>query len=296
MTSRDAAPISPTSVIERIHHAAVTASPALQPVARWLASNALHAGTISIEEVASASGGSVSSVNRFARHAGYSGFTGLKADLAAAVRQALRPVAKLTTARDMPGGDGPEGDSDVPLVNTPLQQRSLDQAVQRIVASRAVYCLGLGQSNYLAGLLFDGLMPYHDHVVHVPAAGGTEQAVRHLTRIGPADILIAISLPRYSRDALDLVRFARQKGAHILGLTDSRTAPLVAVSDTVLLAPAAHHLLTSSVVAMVALMESLMSGVLRATPHAAELAADLSQAVLRYLSFEPLPGADGALG
>lgn len=291
MTAPDTRFISQPSVIERIHHAAATASPALQPVARWLVSSALHAGTISIEEVASASGGSVSSVNRFARHAGYSGFTGLKADLAAAVRQALQPVAKLAAAREVPAVGVAALSGDSAAMDTPLQRHGLDEAVQRIVGSRGVYCLGLGQSNYLAGLLFDGLVPYHDHVVHVPAAGGTEQAVRHLTRIGPADILIAVSLPRYSRDALELVRFAREKRAHVLGLTDSRTAPLVAVSDSVLLAPATHHVLTSSVVAMVTLIESLISGVLCATPHAAALAAGLSQAVLRYLSFEPSPGA-----
>ncbi|MGU7779354.1 MurR/RpiR family transcriptional regulator [Burkholderia sp. PU8-34] len=274
--------------IERIHHASATASDALKPVARWLASHSLDAATLTIEEVAEACGGSVASVNRFAKHAGYRGFSELKADLAAVVRQALQPVEKLdaSSAQEGIGAWLADHQSNLAAMDSSLQRERLAQVVTRIVASNAVYCLGLGLSTYLTGLLADTLMPYHRRVVWAAAGGGSEQAARHMTHIGTGDTLVAISLPRYSRDTVELARFARERGAFVVALTDNPTAPLAATADAVLLAPAEHRVLSSSSVAMVALIETLASEVLKATPQTKAVAAALSQTVLPYLVFD----------
>ncbi|AYZ62985.1 MurR/RpiR family transcriptional regulator [Burkholderia multivorans] len=278
----------PPGAIERIHHASATASDALKPVARWLASHSLDAATLTIEEVAQACGGSVASVNRFAKHAGYRGFSELKADLAAVVRQALQPVEKLAAQATQEGIGAWLADHqrNLAAMDSSLQTERLAQVVTRIVASNAVYCLGLGLSTYLTGLLADTLMPYHRRVVWAAAGGGSEQAARHMTRVGAGDTLIAISLPRYSRDTVELARFARERGAFVVALTDNPTAPLAAAADAVLLAPAEHRVLSSSSVAMVALVETLASEVLKATPQTQAVAAALSQTVLPYLVFD----------
>ncbi|MBN3818413.1 MurR/RpiR family transcriptional regulator [Paraburkholderia sp. Se-20369] len=277
--------------IERIHFASATASDALKPVARWLASHSLDAATLTIEEVADACGGSVASVNRFAKHAGYRGFSALKADLAAVVRQALQPVEKLEAPSTHEGIGAWVADHqrNLAAMDSSLQSERLAHAVARIVASNAVYCLGLGLSTYLTGLLADTLMPYHRQVVLAAAGGGSEQAARHMTRIESGDTLIAISLPRYSRDTVELARHARERGAFVAALTDDPTAPLAAVADCVLLAPAEHRVLSSSSVAMVALIETLASEVLQATPQSKAMAASLSQTVLPYLVFDTTP-------
>ena len=277
--------------IERIHYASATASEALKPVARWLASHSLDAATLTIEEVAEVSGGSVASVNRFAKHAGYRGFSEMKAHLAAVVRQALQPVEKLeaSSAQEGIGAWLADHQRNLAAMNSSLQRERLAQAVARIVASNAVYCLGLGLSTYLTGLLADTLMPYHRQVVWAAAGGGSEQAARHMTRIESGDTLIAISLPRYSRDTVELARYAHERGAFVAALTDDPTAPLAAVADCVLLAPAEHRVLSSSSVAMVALIETLASEVLKATPQSKAMAATLSQTVLPYLVFDTTP-------
>lgn len=278
-------------VIERIHYASATASAALKPVARWLASHSLDAATLTIEEVAQACGGSAASVNRFARHAGYRGFSELKAELAAVVRQALQPVEKLEapTAQQGIGAWLADHQRNLVAMDSSLQQERLAQTVTRIVASHSVYCLGLGLSTWLTGLLADTLMPYHRRVVWAAAGGGSEQAARHMAHIGTGDTLIAISLPRYSRDTVELARFARERGAFVVALTDNPTAPLAATADAVLLAPAEHRVLSSSAVAMVALIETLTSEVLKATPETKAMAATLSQTVLPYLVFDTTP-------
>ncbi|RQS71559.1 MurR/RpiR family transcriptional regulator [Burkholderia sp. Bp8963] len=279
--------------IERIHYASATASDALKPVARWLASHSLDAATLTIEEVADACGGSVASVNRFAKHAGYRGFSELKADLAAVVRQALQPVEKLeleaSSAQEGIGAWLADHQRNLAAMDSPLQRERLAHAAARIVESNAVYCLGLGLSTYLTGLLADTLMPYHRQVVWAAAGGGSEQAARHMTRIGSGDTLIAISLPRYSRDTVELARYARERGAYVAALTDDPTAPLAATADCVLLAPAEHRVLSSSSVGMVALIETLASEVLKATPQSKAIAASLSQTVLPYLMFDTTP-------
>jgi DNA-binding MurR/RpiR family transcriptional regulator len=283
-------PVSETELsdaIERIHYASATASAALKPAARWLVSHSLDAATLTIEEVAEACGGSVASVNRFARHAGYRGFSELKAELAAVVRQALQPVEKLEApAQEGIGAWLADHQRNLVAMDSSLQRERLAQTVTRIISSNAVYCLGLGLSTYLTGLLADTLMPYHRRVVWAAAGGGSEQAARHMAQIGAGDTLIAISLPRYSRDTVELARFARERGAFVAALTDNPTAPLAATADAVLLAPAEHRVLSASAVAMVALIETLTSEVLKATPQTKAMAATLSQTVLPYLVFD----------
>jgi fructoselysine-6-P-deglycase FrlB-like protein len=72
----------------------------------------------------------------------------------------------------------------------------------------------------------------------------------------------------------------------VLTLTDNPTAPLAASADAVLLAPAEHQILSSSAVAMVALIEILTAEVLKATPQTKAMAEALSQTVLPYLLFD----------
>ena len=56
-----------------------------------------------------------------------------------------------------------------------------------------------------------------------------------MVRIGPEDVLVGISFPRYSKLAVSAVEFARSRGAEVVAITDSKMSPLYKLAGTSLL-------------------------------------------------------------
>ncbi|MCY1459829.1 SIS domain protein [compost metagenome] len=113
--------------------------------------------------------------------------------------------------------------------------------------------------------------------------GGNENAAYRLAAITDQDVLLAISLPRYSQDTLQLSRFAHERGATVLAITDSPASPLTPIARHVLFAAADHPVLTSSSIAVLALIEGLVAGVMARNKEAVKLATELTESVMSYL-------------
>ncbi len=69
------------------------------------------------------------------------------------------------------------------------------------------------------------------HIIRMDMADAFEQIVK----IEKEDVIIAISFPRYSRKAYQAISFAKEKGAHVIALTDSPFAPVATKADNLLL-------------------------------------------------------------
>jgi DNA-binding MurR/RpiR family transcriptional regulator len=213
----------------------------------------------------------------------------LRAVVADAMQSLLDPVEKLRRQLGQ-GGEASRGGAMLEAIQFQVQQ--LDAAriagqteliAARIMQARAVHVMGFGLSAHVAALLVLGLQPFHSGVSGVVEFGGTEVAAGRLMGIGPADMLIAITFPRYASDVVRLTRYARDRGAHVVALTDSAASPIVTLADVVLLAPSDHPTLSSSMVAAVAVAETLVAAVMLSDPANAEKAAVLSDAIGAYL-------------
>ncbi len=297
--------LHPHPAVQELLRASVDGSPAVARVGRWMAAHPVLAVTLSAEEVANACGGSLAAVNRFAKHAGYEGFADLRLHLGRQLQQALEPVNKLRAAHGpeaaTAGAVGTMGEQAFRHTQRNLQAAAqacdpglLDQLAQRICRARRVLFMGFGSSHHVAAFGADVLQPYLPQVVEVTSAGGSEQAVRRMTGLTEQDVLIAISLPRYSREAVALTAHARQRGALTIAITDESTSPLAREADYTLLAPASHPLLPSSPMAAMAMVEALATQVIRATPQAVRSLVELSESVLPYLTPDSSPASPAA--
>ena len=72
-------------------------------------------------------------------------------------------------------------------------------------------------------------------------------------------------------------------GAAIVALTDALASPLTAIAQHALFAPAQHPVLSSSLVAVLALVEALVSVVMLASPNSVQQAAKLTDAISDYM-------------
>ena len=184
--------------LDRIRSSASKASPSLARVGQWIAAHPIQALSRSAEEIAELTGTSVAAINRFSRVAGFDGFGHLKAVLGEELQSAVDPVRKLRAGSTAQSPSSVGSDVLRSLGSSPEVQR----AAGRLLKAHQVWLLGLGASSYMAGYAAHVWMPYVPRVASVAGEGGTEEVARRMAHCGPNDLLVAISLPRYSRSCL----------------------------------------------------------------------------------------------
>ncbi|PYC21738.1 MurR/RpiR family transcriptional regulator [Pseudomonas mosselii] len=264
--------------------------PSLRKVADYILRHPLKAATLTIEEMAQATATSPAAVNRLAKALDLGGYSGMKAELVATLQQMVSPVDKLRNElAQRPGGDFglheqiQSATSNLATTASNNQADAFEAFVSCLLEARKVYVLGFGNSVYLAGLAASTLVPFCKDACAISMEGGNENAAYRLAAITEQDVLLAIALPRYSQDTLQLSRFAHERKATVLAITDSPASPLAPLARHVLYAPADHPVLTSSNIAVLALIEGLVAGVMARNKEAVKLATELTESVMSYL-------------
>ena len=132
-----------------------------------------------------------------------------------------------------------------------------NDVVERILKARHIYILGVRSSYFVAGYLnfYMHLLFENVTLVQSNAAG---EIFEQLFRIGPEDVMIAISFPRYSKVTMNTVKFAQDRGATIIAVTDNELSPVYQMSDAALLAPCEMISFVDSMVAPLSIMNALL--------------------------------------
>jgi DNA-binding MurR/RpiR family transcriptional regulator len=267
--------------LEQLQTAASDTSPSLMRVGQWMTANPIQTLSQSAEEIANLTGTSVAAINRFSRIAGFKGFADLKAQLGVELQSAQEPVQKLGRLQAEPEAPA--------AISRAIWEASTAPEISRvagqIMKAKRVWILGFGSSSYLAGYATHALLPYLDSVASVSGEGGTEEATLRLARCGKGDVMMALSLPLYSKDTVHLAQFAKSRGVHIVALTNAASSPLAAIAQNLLIVPASHPVLPSSSIGMLAVIEALVAKVMKLNPDAARLARELTDSVLPHLTF-----------
>lgn len=248
----------------------------------------LDVATMTIEGLAEGSGTSNATVTRFVRTLGYGGYGEFRAALSAALKFAHEPVDNFAGARAEPGSTFAtftaalaDQAANLQAARDSLDEAAVTRAVALLLKAPRVFIAASGASHHVASFLEDGLALYLDaDVTFASSRTGPERAIRHMMSARPDDLVVAISVPRYSRATLDLATFAKKRGASVLALTDSPTSPLAPISDVALFAPARSHLLPNSPTAILALADALIAAIARERPDAVEALKELSESLL----------------
>jgi DNA-binding MurR/RpiR family transcriptional regulator len=96
-----------------------------------------------------------------------------------------------------------------------------------------VFCLGLRSTFSVAYSFHYARALFGADSVLVDGPGGI--ATDALRTIGPADVLLAISVKPYTRQTLQAVRYASERGARVIAVTDSEVSPLATLSRQTLI-------------------------------------------------------------
>ena len=202
-------------------------------------------------------GVSESTVVRFAMALGYEGYPEMQEKLRSMVRQRLTAEQRVgmmeeTDRREVVSTVLKNDLQNLRKTMDELRPQDFDMAVECILAARRLYIMGLRSSAPLAMFLYQ----IFDEVVLVQNLTG--DVFEEIDRIQKGDVLFGISFPRYSARTLECMRFARQHGAQVIGMTDGVMSPLREESDICLCAHTDMSGFVDSLAAPLSLINALI--------------------------------------
>ena len=207
-------------------------------------------------------GVSESTVVRFATELGYDGYPHLQRALQEMIRNKLTSVQRMEVAGDRMGGRDVlqtvlHADTDMIRVTLDEIDRDAFQgAVDALMGAKRIYILGVRSSSALASFL-----GFYFNLLFENVTNSVSEIFEQVLRVGPGDVLFGISFPRYSKRTLSAMKYARDRGARVIALTDSQLSPLARVADHVLLARSDMASFVDSLVAPLSVINALIVAV-----------------------------------
>ena len=251
------------NILHTIEHNMSGVSKGQKRIAHYILENYDKAAFMTASKLGKLVGVSESTVVRFAAELGYDGYPSMQRALQEMIRsrltstQRIQQAGELLDQQDVLGAVLNSDMENLREMEAQADRREFDEVVERIRKARHIYILGVRSSSFVAGYLnfYMHLMFENVTLVQTNAAG---EILEQLFRIGPEDVLLAISFPRYSKVTINTVQFARDRGATIIAVTDNDLSPIYQMADAALLAPCEMISFVDSMVAPVSILNALL--------------------------------------
>ena len=204
-----------------------------------------------IQVTASQCGVQPSAVVRFAKHFGFSGYTEMQALFRAGAARQLAPNgdyqeriralmdassdsnSAARIAREVVGGSIDSLQALQRTLQAPAFDQDFDRAVALMAGAQALW-LAASRRAFPVGAYLAYALQHTAKPVHwLHGLGHMQQG--QLRALSAGDVLIAVSFEPYAQETLDVAAAARQRGARLLAITDSRLSPLATQADVALL-------------------------------------------------------------
>jgi DNA-binding MurR/RpiR family transcriptional regulator len=206
---------------------------------------------------------SESTVVRFAIELGYDGYPDLQRSLRELIRTRLTSLQRIEITNDrIEEHEVLEKvmNLDIEKMKTTLDnidKEAFDNAVNAIIGARNIYIMGMRSSACLAVFMNFYLSLIFGNVKLVNSTSRSE-IFEQLFRIGPEDIIIGISFPRYSKRIIQAMEFAKEQKAMSVAITDSMDSPLSEYADHTLIARSEMASFVDSLVAPLSVINALI--------------------------------------
>lgn len=209
---------------------------------------------------------SESTVVRFAADLGYDGYPAMQRALQEMIRSKLTAVQRIEVSNDRIADQdilATVVQSDIEKLRMSLDGIDRDEfarVVDAIVNAENIYILGVRSAAALSDFLTFYFNLIFNNVRQVKTTLASEM-FEQLLRVGPGDVVIGISFPRYSTRTVRGMEFARDQGATVVAITDSELSPLYDTAAYRLLAKSDMASFADSLVAPLSVINALIVAV-----------------------------------
>lgn len=208
-------------------------------------------------------GVSESTVVRFATHLGFSGYPKLQKALQDIVKNKLTTLQRVDITNEMfKDSDILESVMNLDIAKIRLTLDSIDRtefqkAVEVISSAENIYVLGTRSSFALSQFLTFYLNYMFKNVRNVNS-NSSSGIFDQIFKISKNDVFIAIGFPRYSMTTIKATRFAKDKDATTIAITDRIDSPLGESADISLIARSDVVSFLDTLVAPLSLINALI--------------------------------------
>lgn len=253
-------------VLHRIRAGIGAFSKGQKRIAAYVLENSDKAAFMTASRLGQAVEVSESTVVRFASELGYAGYPEMQRALQEMIRGRLTSVQRIRASDENIRGNDTVAEvmqRDMSSIHTAIEQvdrKEFSRVADMLVQAERIFILGVRSSSFLAGYLNFYLHLIFKNVVLVQniAAG---EIYEQLVHIGPGDVLIGISFPRYSIMAVNAVNYAHERGAQVVAITDSTVSPLYSAASAALMVHSDMISFVDSMAAPLSLLNALIAEV-----------------------------------
>lgn len=234
-------------------------------IAVYLLSNTESVPFFNVGQLAKMVGVSEATVVRFATFLGYEGYPELQRALQDAVKKQLTTVERLKLSDDVYDQEDKAVydmfDEDVQRIQMMAEQLDLaafHEAVDAIIQAERIFIIANRSAVSVGSFLefyFD-LMFENAELIRNPH-GISEK----LFRIDENDVVIGLSFARYTKNTVEAVSFAKERGTKVIAITDNMLSPLIPYANISLCARSDMPSFIDSFVAPLSLINALITAV-----------------------------------
>ena len=226
-----------------------------------------------VEKLAARLEVSPSTIVRFAYRVGLSGYPDLQQRIRDIVRTQMRPSSQVGRETNIDAGHLGEGDLARSLIHDAENLRAtiarlsladLEHAVEILANARWIYVAGGFASESLVNYVGITLSRISGRS---STLNGDLNAAPILLDLSEEDALLAFSFPPYAARTLQTVMAAKERGASIIAITDTPVAPVAQEVDVVLATNVSGIGLQNSLVAPMAVANTLLNALARRMPE-----------------------------
>lgn len=257
-----------TNTLSMIKSGMSSMSKGQKRISEYILNHYEKAAYMTAAKLGDAAGVSESTVVRYASELGYEGYPEFLYALRESVRSMLTSVQRIEMTDEMIGNDDVLERTlaaDMARIKATIDCNSaedFDAAIDKIVNAKNIYIVGARASSMLADMLAYNLTLIFDNIRHIDSSSESS-VLEQLLRIGPGDVLVAITFPRYSKRIVKGVSFAKNRGSTIIGITDGNGSPIASLSDKILFAKSDMASFVDSLVAPLSLVNAIIVAISR---------------------------------
>lgn len=235
-------------------------------IAEYIASNIEKAAYMTAGNLSSKIGISEATMVRFASVLGFDGYPSFQKSLQKTAKSKLTSMQRMELSLEKIGSrDVLESvlKSDITAIEKTLSKidkHSFEKAVSAISGADKIYITGVRSAASLAEFAGFYLHLIFDNVRLIKSTGG-DDLFEQILNIKKGDVIIGISFPRYSKNTIKALEYAKKNGATAIGITDSEGSPVVDASEICLIAENDSISFVDSLIAPFSVINALLVAV-----------------------------------
>ena len=216
---------------------------------------------LNVQELSEKTGASVASIVRFAQRSGYKGFSELRDAITDSLQKGMynREIFPLMEKHKIKDDLLTEvANLDIKNINDTLNQidrKAFNKVIKSISAAERVHTGGLGISYLLAEIL----------AYQLTQVGIASSVLKHthtlfheqVLFLDKNDLLVLFSFPPYSKETVDLARFANEREIDVISITNKPASPITFYTKANLIVESRNMLFTNSFAAISVLINAI---------------------------------------